>query len=779
MRHAIVRRRRLGGAGACCLALSLLVIPASVWAREHEGERVIALEVSGTKTIAKETIIAKVQTKPGAPYQDAIVSEDIRRIFSLGYFTDVKADVEKSADGLTLVFIVKEKPSVAAVEVQGNRIIRKPKLLELFAVRGGELYDARKIKEGIEQIKAEYTRKGFSQCEVLSRVETNEAANTVTIYLLVDEGPRMRIRHVLVQGNHAFSDRRVRKLLKTKGRRWWWFPGVYNEQVLDEDVERVRAFYRTHGYQDIHVSEEVFRDPHGHGLFVLLKLSEGLQHRIGDVAVTGTLLFPEHDIRRVIQLKPGAVYSTEILQEDVKLIKQYYGDRGYIHAEATPDPQLDPATKRVNLTYHITEHELAYVHRIDVQGNLHTKDVVVRRELRIYPGETFNGAKIRKSIDRLYNLGFFEEVNVETEPTQQPNHEDLVVQVKESKTGSFSFGGGFSSVDRLVGLIELEQRNFDWRNAPSFTGAGEDIRVRAEIGTVRRFFDLSFTEPWIFGHPISFGVDAYNRTRLRSRNLGLAFEEEQRGVGVRLGKEFNDWILTSLNYQLFRTAISNVVDEASADLKAEQGRNFISEVGASVTLDQRDNRFNPTKGWSAFTSVDLAGGIIGGDKEFYRLQGGASYYRPHLDRFVFESRTRAGIINAYGSSSEVPIFERFFGGGADTIRGFRERRVGPHDPKSNDPIGGEATLIGTLEEVMTIAKDEHGKPILKGSVFLDIGNVWRRVGDFGSSFKSGTGVGARVNTPIGPVRLDVGFPITNIGDEKRRPRLHFNISRSF
>ena len=760
--------------------LSLMsVFPSAIGFAQSE-KRIVQVDVKGAKTIAKETVLAKVQTKPGSPYLDHVVSEDIRRIFSLGYFTNVKADVEDVAEGLRLVFVVTEKPAVAQVLVQGNRTLATKKLLELFGLRAGELYDPRKVKEGIDQIKAEYARKGFSNVEIVSRTEANEAANTTTVYALVDEGPQMRIQDILVEGNRAFSDRRILKLLTTKRKTWWFLHGVYNESVLTEDLERIKAFYRKHGYQDIDVKQEIARDPSGRGLIVHLMLSEGLQHRVGQATIDGAVLFPEREIRQLIQLKPGAVFSDEALQEDVRLIKQYYGDRGYIHAAIAPDPQLDPATKRVNLAYHIAEHEAVSINRIEIQGNLQTKDVVVRRELRVYPGEQFNGAKIRKSIERLYNLGFFEEVTVDTEATASPEKEDLIVKVKESKTGSFSFGGGFSSVDRLVGLVEVEQRNFDWRNAPRFTGAGQDLRLRAEVGTVRRFFDLSFTEPWIFGHPLSAGIDLYDRTRLQSRNLGLAFQEERRGGGLRFGKEFADLAHVDLDYQLFRTRVSDVVDTASADLKAEQGRSTISEVGLTVTLDSRDNKFDPMKGHVLFSSADLAGGVIGGNRDFYRLQAGASHYWPHWDRFVFESRIKAGIVQAYGGDNNVPIFERFFGGGSGTIRGFRERRVGPRDPTSNDPIGGEATLLGTVEEVMTFAKDEHNRPILRGSVFFDVGDVWRRVRDFGASYKSGVGIGARVNTPIGPLRLDVGFPVTQQDDqEKRRPRFHFNISRSF
>ena len=527
------------------------------------------------------------------------------------------------------------------------------------------------------------------------------------------------------------------------------------------------------------MEKAVAADASGQWLYVHLKLSEGLQHRVGQIAITGTSVIPERELHLLLTLKPGAVYNTEALQDDLRAVKQYYGDRGYINTDVVPEPRLDPTSKRVNLTYRITEHELVYVEHIEIRGNLRTKDAVIRRELRVNPGEPFDGHKVRRSIDRLYNLGFFEEVNVETEPTGKPNREDLVVEVKEAKTGSISFGGGFSSIDRVVGLVELEQRNFDLLNVPKFTGAGQDLRLRAEVGTVRRFFDLSFTEPWIFGYPLSFGFDAFNRTRLRSSSLGFGFEEERRGGGVRFGKEFTDTVRGDLAYQLFRTEISDIVAEASQDLKAEQGRSDISVGSISLSWDTRDNRFDPTRGVVVFSAADLAGGVLAGDKEFYRIQGGVSTYLPHFNRLVLESRVRAGIVDDYSDTPEVPIFERFFAGGANTVRGFRERRVGPRDATSNDPIGGEAVLIATLEEVMTIVQDERGKPILKGSVFWDVGNVWRRVNEFGESVESGTGVGMRVNTPIGPVRVDVGFPITRLRDEKRRPRLHFNISRSF
>ncbi len=747
-------------------------------AEENAPPRVASVNVTGLHTIAPETCLARVQTKPGMPYADAVVSEDIRRLYALGYFTDIQVQTEPAPDGMRVVFQVTEKPTIGAIQFEGFRRFRPDRLRQLLGVQTGQLYDPRRLKDGVEKLKAEYRRKGYAKIAIESSVATDPATNQATAYVVADEGPQMRIRKIFVEGNLAFPDGRIITLLKTK-RRHWFTSGVYDEQVLEEDLERIRAFYRRNGYQDVQVEQTLAADPSGLALYLHLKMTEGAQHRVGTVALSGVTLFPPEDLQVLLRLKPGAVYNTEVLQEDLRTLTQYYGDRGYIHAQVTPATTLDPASKRVDLALQVEEHELTYVRRIDIRGNLHTKDVVVRREIRIHPGEPFDGSRIRRSIERLYNLGYFEEVNVDTQATPLPQHDDLVVNVKEAKTGSFSFGGGFSSVDRVVGLVEVEQRNFDLFNVPSFVGAGQDLRFRVEVGTVRRYFDLSFTEPWIFGHPVSFGVDAFSRTRLRSQNLGLAFEERRQGGGLRLGKDFGENLHLGLGYQLFRTDISDVVAASSADLKAEQGRSDISEASASLAWDTRDNRFEPSRGVIAFVSSDLAGGLLAGTRDFYRLQSGVSTYLSHWDRFTLETRLKAGVVNAYDNTAQVPIFERFFAGGADTIRGFRERRVGPRDPVSNDPLGGEAIFMGTLEEVATLLQDERGKAILKGSVFYDVGNVWKNVGDLGQSFESGTGVGIRVNTPIGPVRVDLGFPMTQLGDEKRSPRVHFNVSRSF
>jgi len=396
--------------------------------------------------------------------------------------------------------------------------------------------------------------------------------------------------------------------------------------------------------------------------------------------------------------------------------------------------------------------------------------------LRLYPGDRFDGEKLRRSKQRLTNLGYFEDINYDIEDTDLPNHKDLVVQVKETKTGSFSFGGGYSTVDQFVGFVEVQQKNFDFTNWPTFTGGGQNLSLRAEAGSTNNNTRLSFTEPWFFDYPISAGFDAYRSQRNRDENIGYAYDETRTGGDLRLGKSFTEFLSGDVTYRLEEVKVGNFEENISADLLAEEGKNTVSSLSFGLAHDKRDNVFNPTTGTYVSQTIDVAGGVLGGSKDFYRLTEKGSYYIPLKFDSVLEFSARAGIVKAYGDSERVPIFERFYAGGARTIRGYDERKVGPLDSVTNDPIGGESLLVGNIEYTFPLVD------FLKWAVFYDIGNVWSKVSDFGKGgFKSGTGLGLRVRSPIGPINLDYGFPLNKApGEEKKSGgKFYFSISRGF
>jgi len=452
-----------------------------------------------------------------------------------------------------------------------------------------------------------------------------------------------------------------------------------------------------------------------------------------------------------------------------------YFDKGYISASCNATTSLG-AEGKVDVVFSIVENQIAYVNKIKVRGNIKTRDVVIRREMRLKPGERFDGDKLRRSKERLQNLGFFEDVSYDIEDTDEPSKKDLIVDVKESKTGMFSFGGGYSTVDQLVGFIEIEQKNFDWKNWPYFTGAGQDIKLRTSFGSLTQAYELSFTEPWLFDYPVSFGFDLYKRSHERESDTGYGYDEEVTGGDIRLGKELSEYVKGSFTYRYDQIKISDISSTASDDLKAEEGTNIVSSTEYGLTYDSRDNVFNPTKGDLATTSLQVAGGPFGGDKNFWKSFNRYSHYVPLWHGSSLEMRGRLGYGQAYGDSEKIPIYERFFAGGAYSVRGYRERKIGPVDSSSGDPIGGESVVIGNLEYTYPMLD------FLRLAAFYDIGNVWAKGNDIGTSgYKAGAGVGFRLKTPIGPIMLDYGVPLNKESgeDEKGGGRFHFSMSQSF
>ena len=445
---------------------------------------------------------------------------------------------------------------------------------------------------------------------------------------------------------------------------------------------------------------------------------------------------------------------------------------------------VNTETGRVDVTYNIIENQVVYVDKIKIRGNIKTKDLVIRRELRIHPGEKFDGEKLRRSKERLTNLGYFEEVSYDTEESTEPTKKNLVVDVKETKTGAFSFGGGYSTVDQFVGFVEVEQKNFDWRNWPYFTGAGQNLKVRASIGNLSNGFELSFTEPWMFDYPVSFGFDLYRRMHDRDTDTGYGYDETVTGGDLRLGKELSEYLRGDLMYRLDQIKISNPTSDAGPDLTDEVGTNVVSVITPSLTYDSRDNVFNTRKGNYLTASLDFAG--LGGDKKYTKFFSRASHYFPMPRGAVLEVRGRLGLAQPYGNTEKMPIYERFFAGGAYTIRGYKERSVGPVDPVSNDPLGGASMAVGNIEYTYPLFS------FLKVAAFYDIGNVWEKVGDIFSNknangvansggLKSSVGLGLRINTPIGPIMLDYGIPMDKASgeDSKGNGRFHFSASHGF
>lgn len=746
---------------------------------QHQEKIVKLIEVKGNKSISTNTIVSKMRMRIGNPYQENVISDDLKRLYLLGYFSDIKIDSEDYKDGLKIIISVVERPIIEKINFSGIRRItlKDEKIKEQLKSKETQYLDYPSLAEDVHIIKKMYDKIGYSQAEVNYQVDINKDTSKAGIHFTVTEGKRIKVIRIDVEGNKTFPDKRIIQLMKTKTA-WLFNAGSLKEEVLKEDIERIKAFYRKEGFTDALVDSKVKPDVKKPFLqHISITVTEGKRYRVGNVTLEGNKDIPEKDIlAKLSECIPGKVFSQEALKQDIVNIHGLYFNRGYISAQVKEATSVNSETGRVDIVYNIVENEIAYVDRIKIRGNIKTKDIVIRRELRIHPGDKFDGDKLKRSKERLQNLGFFEDVSYDTEDTSVVDRKDLIVDVKESKTGSFSFGGGYSTVDQFVGFFEIEQKNFDWRNFPYFTGAGQNLKFRASLGSITNNFDLSFTEPWIFDYPVSFGFDAYRRTHERDADIGYGYEENVTGGDLRLGKEISEYLREDLMYRLDEIEIKDVSEKASADLKKEQGKNTISSLTYALTYDSRDSVFEPKKGDILSGSIEWAGGPLSGEKDFYKLFGHASHFLPLPLNSVLQLKGRLGLASAYGSSDDLPIYEKFFAGGANTVRGYHERKIGPIDPVSKDPLGGNALFVGNVEYTYPLFN------AFKLAAFLDTGNVWSKAGKIGTGgLKSGMGLGLRIKTPIGPITLDYGIPLNKEPGEEERGngRFHFSASHGF
>jgi outer membrane protein insertion porin family len=773
MKNTIIRN-----SGVLFLAVTLLggsIQPLYAQQPGQAGTVVSDIEVKGNRTIGSEKIVSQIKLRPGQPYNENVVSEDIKRIYETGFFRDISVDV-RDADGgkVTVVFTVDEKPVIRDILFKGNRQVGSRRLEKLSELKDGVFIDELKLREAENLIWGFYVKQGYPEVDIDSELRVDRDTNQATVVFTIQEQGRFRIRNVYIRGNVAYSDRKIRSLIKTR-KKWLFGGGLFKQQVLEDDLERIKEFYRLQGFANVTVDYSIEKNASNEWIYVTVSINEGPRYQVGNIEIEGVDVLDKALVRRQIELKNGDIYSEQNVRRQANNITQLYFNEGYIFTQVSPLSYVNPQNDMVDLTFRVSESDLIYINRIDVRGNLRTKDKVIRRELTVKPGEPFDGDKLQRSKQNLENLGFFEEVRFEPEATGTPDQQNLAVEVTEAKTGSFSFGGGYSSVDQLIGFVELRQRNFDWKNWPYFTGAGQDLSLSFQTGSTVDEYSLSFTEPWLFDLPVSFGFDLFSRSHDRESDSGYGYDQKRQGGQLRLGRRFGDQVNVGTSYRYEQIDISDISEDASNELRKEEGSNNISAIGLSASYDTRDNVFNPRRGLFTSLATDLAGGPFGGDKEFYKLYHNLSLYVPVFKKAVVELRLRSGWADAYGDSVELPIYERFFAGGASTIRGYHERKVGPIDPISEDPIGGEAMFVGNIELTQPVGE------VLKLAVFFDTGNVWARQEDFlGDDLFSSVGLGARVKTPLGPISVDYGFPLDEEpGEDKKEGRWHFNISRDF
>ncbi|MBI4373223.1 MAG: outer membrane protein assembly factor BamA, partial [Candidatus Omnitrophica bacterium] len=623
-------------------------------------------------------------------------------------------------------------------------------------------------------VRDRYANKGFRFVKVDYRVDRDRTTKEVTVSVIIQEGVKFKVAQVQFDGVQSFKPGRLLRLMKTKPRNLFLLRfGTFKEEQFKDDLDRITAFYQSQGFLDVLVSYDFeYLEAKGRGkIIVKIQVVEGKRYQAGRIELEGIKMLPESEIWQRLEMLPGTTFSQQSLAEEIQRIRDFYFRYGYMNVQIIPDVSVKREDGKVDVGYKINEGDLYFVDQVKIRGNTKTKDIVIRRELRIRPGDKFDGDALDRSKQRLENLGFFEEVSYDTEPATAPNRRDIVFKIKEKRTGELSFGAGVSSIDQFVGFAEIAQRNFDLLNWPRFTGGGQNISVRGRWGSITRDFAFSFEEPYLFNQPISFGLDAYD---VRTENRNVDFREERLGIGPTFSKAFTEFIRAGLGYKFERVELDEISSDASPDVLLFQGKTLLSRLKLFLSRDTRDNIFFPTKGWVTGLSGELVGTFLGADEDYYILQANSTkYWSFQGGKHVIEWRVRAGFSDDLGSE-QVPVFDRFYAGGYGTVRGYNYKRVGPIEGGS--AIGGTSMVIVNLEYTFAIPYLEN----FKGAVFVDVGDVERDTYniDFGE-FRVSVGPGIKINTPIGPVAFYYGLPIVNRDTEDRNGRFEFSLSRSF
>ena len=735
------------------------------------GKLIKEVRVSGNHLVSDQQILSHVETKPGTPLDKGTIRRDIRRIFKLGRFETILVDVVEVDDGVAVTFIVSEKRVAGELRILGRTKIKERDVKDAITLRIGESYDPQIVRKDVEAIMKLYEEKGFPNAAVHVHVEPI-APSKVCVTYTIHEGHKARIRAITIEGNTVYTDREILKKLKTRRARLWFIGGIYDDIQFQDDQDAIIRMYEEKGYVEARIVATPFDfSPDGKSMFITIQVSEGAQYHVASVTVQGNEVFASDEIVHLLKLKADDVFNLHQTERDGLAISTFYSNAGYIYAAVRPSYTLNKENKVAHLLYAIQEGDLIYLGQIEINNNVKTKDEVIRRELTIYPGERFDGNRWRRSLQKMSNLGFFDEqkpVELSTRPSQIENAEDLLISVNEKETGAFYFGAGFSSDEEILGSISLDLWNFDIANFPEFTGAGQRLALTLQQGTIRESYRLSFTEPYFLGYPLLFGADVYMEEREWAHHDD--YSEEVLGGGIRFGKQLSEYVSTSLGLRYEDVEIGDIRDDVSLEIRDEQGSWSTLSLLWSIERNTIDNVFDPRSGSVHTGRIQLAGAGFAEDTDFVKLTQEYSRYFPLSPKWVFSIHDTAGYVSEFGRSDEVHIFDRFFCGGSSTVRGYDERDVGPKSSDIfNDPIGGNVRFVTNIELSYAITD------ILRAYLFQDSGTVWPDIDDLdGGDLRFSVGAGIGIKTPIGPLRVDYGFPI-NPDEDQGNGRVHFRV----
>lgn len=775
--------RRLAASLLCLLLLPQIALQAQTrptalpsLTAELKGRRVEEVRILGNASVSTAIIRNLVRTREGDPFDPATAQEDYQRVFELRKFSNVELKVEPTSSGrVIVVFVVTEQKLIRSIKFKGNTKVDTQTLQNAADLKEGQAIDQFRISLAKQSIETVYRDKNYPFAHV--EVEADPLAKNGDLIFDIVQGPRVRIRRVAFIGAKSFDSDRLKDQIKTSSWIFIFRPGKYDPDQVDEDVASLRHFYETKGFFDVRVGRKLIYSPDMTELEVDFLVDEGRRYDVARISFQGNASIGEAKLRDGLKLVPVQPYDSEILDRDTRKIVKDYSPFGFIYLPNSNDEdylRIDTKTVfltqpgKVELVYVIHEGKPFHLGIIHVKGNYKSQDKLVLREFRNFaPGQLFNSGEMQDATDRIKAAPYFSGVTV-TPIGDDPNIRDLLVEVQEARTASFNVGAGINSNGGLGGNITYEQKNFDIANIPNdwrdvfsehaFTGAGQDFRASFEPGTIQSNATLRFSEPWLFDQPYSFSDEIYLRNRVREH-----YEDQRIGDRVSFGKRFDYTWSALLSFRAERVKIYAIDDEKYRPFQIldAEGHSFLTSVGVQVRRDTTNPGFLPYKGTVTSAGVEVYG-ALGGAYSFQKFTASWDGYQTVFEDLI-DRRTVLGLhVNAGVINGDSPFFERFYGGGIGSIRGFVYRGVSPRGGLGEDPIGGDFSLTGTAEVNFPIYGEN-----LRGVVFTDGGDVESNI-RFGV-VRASVGAGVRLILPFlgqTPLAVDFAIPVIKKGEDQ-------------
>src|SRR5213595_253220 len=579
--------------------------------------RSINVEYTGQGTVSKERILAQMRTRVGQPYSDQVVEQDIEALYKTGAVLNVRIFAQPEGNGVKVIVAVQTRSIVREIEIDGAEQVKAKRLRKEIKLKLNQPVNEQQLDEARQKIVEVYQGRGYNDVSVEFRVDPiDEKRGTARVVYTVNEGVKGAVRQIHFEGNQHFSEKVLRKQMKTRGKTLIYFldkSGRLDEVQLEQDLDKFREWYQNHGYIDVQIKDTRKERTKNGPMILTIVIAEGPQYHVSKLTISGEKATTEDKIRALLKMKEGSVYSPKQLRDDAKAVADAYGSGVYVDLVVQPEgTPAGPAL--IDVHYSIEEGVRSFVNRVNIEGNTRTKDKVIRREVLVAPGDVFNTVRVDTTKKRLENLGYCAKVETYPEDTDIPGRKDLTILVQEKRTGSLSFGGGFSTVDKLVGFVELTQGNFDLFNWPSFTGGGEKFRLRLQYGTERKDFLLTITEPYFLDRRLALTGQAFYT---EANYLSADYDQRNYGFSLDLRKPINTYTYLTLGYTLQDIDIFNVAASSPEFILEQQGSFVESKVFSSLVFDSRDNPLLSHRGQRITFSPSIAGGFLGGDTQIY------------------------------------------------------------------------------------------------------------------------------------------------------------------